>query len=670
MMNKSPGSLILHFLLITTLIGCQLPQRGQDSTSTPVAVGKAGDFASLSAPDRSVLVQATGVAFGRDDIPQPPAKYEEIRIEKSILVPMRDGVRLATDLYFPVGASGPLPVILIRLPYNKNTLVGFRRSGSLGHFFAGQGYVVAVQDMRGRFESEGLYTVSRADRDDGYDSIEWLSNQAWSTGKIGTYGCSYLGENQIMQAATRHPNHFAAVPQAAGGSYGASNRPFGVIRGGVFELATGLGWFWSYGDKIFYRPPPGLSDTLRRSLSGGYQTLPNKPEIDFKEAFWHLPTVDILKHYGGPVTDYEDFLSHPPGDPYWATLNYVLNDDHFDVPALHVSSWFDGVPRETTLEFNLFRENAVSKRARDNQYMIMSPTAHCRSELMPDADNALVGELPVGDIRLDYMHIYVNWFDHWLKGEENGVLDMPKVQYYLMGANEWRSAETWPVPDTEFTKFYLHSDGGANSRLGSGMLDVHKPSHAEPFDRFTYDPGNPVPSVGGPICCISAEAAPAGSYDQSEVEMRHDVLVYTTPPLEYPLDVVGPIDVQLWVSSSARDTDFTVKLVDVYPDGTAYNIQEGILRARYREGYEKTVFMKEGEIYPLTVDLSVTANQFGQGHRIRIEVSSSNFPRSERNLNTGGNNYDETQWIVARNRIHHSNQYPSHILLPIVPSTR
>ena len=274
-----------------------------------------------------------------------------------------------------------------------------------------------------------------------------------------------------------------------------------------------------------------------------------------------------------------------------------------------------------------------------------------------------------GDARLDYFRIYLDWFDHWLKGVDNGVTEMPKVQYYLMGANEWRTSDVWPVPGTQQVPLYLHSSGQANTRNGDGFLTAVAPFD-EPPDSYVYDPGNPVPSLGGPICCTSAEGSVAGAFDQSEIELREDVLVYTTQPLGDGLEVTGELEAILYVSSSARDTDFTVKIVDVHPDGGAYNVQEGILRARYREGFDRWVFMNEGGVYEVRIDLHATAHYFKPGHRIRVEVSSSNFPRLDRNLNTGGNNYDESEWVVATNTIHHSRATPSRIVLPVVSTSR
>ena len=602
-------------------------------------------------------------ASGRQRPGTPPPAYE-IRLEKSVLVPMRDGVRLSTDLYIPVGAAEPLPTVLIRLPYNKNQYMRLRQPGSDAYFFAGQGYMVAVQDMRGRYESEGEYVVSRANRDDGYDTVDWIAQRRWSNGKVGTYGCSYLGENQIQLAATRHPAHAAAIPQAAGGGYDGTFRPFLFMDGGAFEMASGLSWFAFAGRKTFDRPPPGTPDSLYRAQVRTMNTAPPLPSLNLTEAFRELPVIDILKQHGFPPTDYEDFVRHSPGDPYWKSLRYVTDEDRFNVPTLHVNSWYDLGPRETLMTFNLFRRNAESETARDNQFVIISPTDHCRSEFV--GNPLILGERDLGDARYAYFKLYLDWFDHWLKGVDNGVTDRDPVQYYLMGANAWRTAGAWPVPGTEYVTYYLHSGGRANTREGDGTLSTTPPGE-EPPDTYTYDPADPVPSVGGPICCTSPDAAPAGSYDQSAVELRDDVLVYTSAVLGEGLEVTGELEAVLYVVSSARDTDFTVKLVDVYPDGRAFNVQETILRARYRDGYDRVVLMEEGEVYELHLDLHATGNYFGPGHRIRVEVSSSNFPRFDRNLNTGGNNYDETGWITARNTIYHTAQYPSHVVLPVVP---
>ena len=627
----------------------------------PIAVGPAARFRGLLAlvllagcgPPAAMDAPATDV---EGPFPRPEGAYE-VRLDPTHMVPMRDGVRLATDLYFPVGTDTPLPVVQIRTPYGK---LPHRRDASAARYFASHGFAVAVQDMRGRYQSEGEYFVSRADREDGYDMVSWLAEQPWSNGRIGTYGCSYLGENQMQLAATRNPHHAAALPQAAGGSY----RYFGVIFGGVTELAASLGWFRGAGSKVFYRIPPGTPREAMLQVEEMINPGPNPGELDFQAAWRTLPYIDMLKASGAPPTDFEAFVSHEPGDPWWDRIGYVQPDDRFDVPALHVNSWYDLGVGETLKLFNLLSDNAESDRARDNQFAIISPTDHCTSEIA--TSRTVVGERDLGDARLDYWTIYLDWFDHWLRDDADADFDMPRLQYYLMGANEWRTAGSWPVEGTEFRPMYLHSGGSANTRAGDGRLSWEAPDEEQPADTFTYDPDDPVPTIGGPVCCTGTADAPAGGFDQSAVEDRHDVLVYTSEPLDEGLEVTGPIELVLYVSSDARDTDIVGKLVDVHPDGRAINVQEGILRARYREGYGRKVWMEPGEVYELRIDLQATANYFGAGHRIRLEITSSSFPRWERNLNTGGRNHDETEWELARNSVHHAPMSASRLIVPIV----
>lgn len=578
-----------------------------------------------------------------------PAPKFEVRVEQDVMIAMRDGVKLATDLFFPVGLEGKLPVILMRTPYNK----AYHRADGRGapRQFAAQGYIVAVQDTRGRFASEGEFIVQGGDVQDGYDTVEWLTRQSWSNGNIGTLGCSYEGDVQILQAQARHPSLKCMIPQAAGSSIGsAGNRYyyFGAIKGGVVELAGGLGWFANFGNKDRTKPTSPL------------------PESTFGKFWDTLPLTGMVERAGGPPkTDWNDLISREITDPWWDQFGYLKGNEKFDVPALHINSWYDFGVAETLLEFNLLRTNAMSELAKNNQFAVISPTSHCRSET-GTSSRTIVGERDMGDAQFDYFTLYLNWFDHWLRGTDNGVTRRPKLMIYVMGKNEWRAEQEWPLARTRYTKYFLHSDGRANSLSGTGTLSI-EPPRREPSDKYTYDPGKPVPSRGGPLCCTGTPDAPEGSFDQSEVEARKDVLVYTAPVLKQGLEVTGPVKATLYVSSSARDTDFTVKLVDVYPDGKAYNVQEGILRARYREGFTKKVWMKPGGVYEVEIDLEVTSNYFGPGHRIRVEVASSNFPRFDRNLNTGGKNYDETRWIVAENKIHHSARYPSYVLLPVIP---
>lgn len=549
-----------------------------------------------------------------------------VRTEKEIMVKMRDGVQLATDLYFPDGAKGKLPAVLLRTIYTKE------REFDGDPVFAElvrHGYVVAIQDTRGRAAPGSDVKPTVGDRDDAYDTVSWLTSQPWSNRKVGSAGCSSPGEAQLLLAATRHPHHVAAIPQSSASGYNIRGRPWASFDGGVFELAQTAGWFSGDPSKVDYAT---------------------------------LPIIDVLKRAGLPPTEYENFASSNPDGEYFRTFEWLRPGDQLNVPALFFDAWYDYGAAETLELFNVLRTESVTASARENQFVIIAPSSHCG--YASATEHTVVGARDLGDARIDVMNLMLRWYDHWLKGVDNGVTDMPKVQYYVMGRNRWQSAGAWPVPGTRFAKLYLASNGRANGRRGDGTLSFEPDFDAEP-DRFVYDPATPVPSLGGQACCTGTDTE-SGSYDQSQIELRDDVLVYTSAILDEGLEVTGPLQVVLHVSSSARDTDFTAKLVDVYPDGRAFNVQEGALRMRYREGFDTILSMRPGEVYRARLDLHTTSNYFGPGHRIRLDISSSNFPRWDRNLNTGGNNYDESDFIVAENSVHHSAQYPSYIVLPIV----
>jgi putative CocE/NonD family hydrolase len=584
------------------------------------------------------LAQSTANPYAR---PAPKNKFE---VRKNVMVPMRDGVRLATDIYTPSGAGERLPVILIRVPYNKDT---YRGATIPAEFFAGQGYVVLVQDVRGKHASEGEYAVQMADARDGYDAVEWAAKQPWSTGKIGTYGCSYLGEVQFLLAKMRHPNHIAMIPQSASGALGPAGghyTNFGFNFGGATLLSSAFGWFGVAGSKVKGAKGPD--------------------SIDFQSLLRSLPTAEMDKRAGYPPTDFRDFFTHPPADPYWEQMHYLRDDDRFDTPALHVNSWLDVTPEQTLYAFNLMRRRAVSARARDNQFVIISPTVHCASEAA--REQTKVGDRDFGDARLAYWKLYLDWFDYWLKGVENGVKNRPKAQYYLMGKNEWRTSPVWPPAEMRAIPFYLSSKAGAATSAGDGLLAVTKPVGSG-RDRFTYDPADPLPSRGGGICCTGNPTDVPGVFDQSILESRRDLLVYSTPLLDRGVTIAGPVRLVLYVSSDARDTDFTAKLIDVDEQGRAWNVSNGILRARYRDGMTKSVLMERDRVYRVEVSLNSTAHYFAPGHRIRLHVSSSDFPMYDRNLNTGGDNVTETNWVKANNTIHFGARNPSQLLLPVVP---
>lgn len=609
-------------------------------------------LACLAAPTSDVSAPA---------IP-PPVGSESFRLDKSVQIPMRDGVHLSTDLYFPEGGALRRPVILIRTPYGKQ---GWRQGNSraaLTTMFVTHGYIVAVQDKRGRFESQGRYALATHEDIDGYDTVEWLSKQVWSNGKVGSYGCSDSGDAQVWMAQSRPPALAAMIPQASGSAVGPAGgryRYFGAFNGGALQLAAAEEWMISSGSKAFWGPPPWLPADKFREIADQFTTRPKavvEPDA-LEPLLWTLPVTDMMKRVGMTFTDWEDILRHDLADPWWSQFPYFKGAEKVDVPSLFINSWGDFGVNETLFEFNFFQEHAQSDKSRRNQFVIISPTTHCASELA--SVPTVVGKRDLGDARRDFWGVYLNWYAYWLKGEANAITDMPRVQYFLMGSNEWKSADAWPIPGTEFRRYYLHSGGSANSRYGDGTLLTTEPGE-EPADRYVYDPASPVPTGTGP-------GLPEGFFDQSAVEMRHDVLVYTSPPLKEAVEVTGPIMARIYVSSSAKDTDFTAKLVDVFPDGRAFNLQDGILRARYREGFTKKAWMTPGVVYPLDISLDATSNFFPAGHRIRLEVSSSNFPRFDRNLNTGGNNFDEIAWNIANNSVHHSKQSSSFLLLPIVP---
>lgn len=642
---------------------------GRSALPTAGLVALTACFASVTAGADGIEAQQRYLRGLPDSGPVPPPGVTAgIRDEYSHFVSTRDDVRLSTDLYFPAGASRPLPTILIRTPYDKRAWRSGGPAFEQTQAFVNAGYVVAVQDVRGKFESEGRFAPSFKDDVDEYDTVDWLVAQEWSDGNVGRYGCSYLGDNQVMGARLKHPAVKALIPQSSGsavGSVGKRYRYFGLKNGGVNELVMAVGWFREAGSKIYYRPPWRMEREAFLEIADLFDPAPRVPENDTWELAEHLPTVEIMQKAGGAPTDYEEMFSRGPADDWWRRFPYLQEGDTIDVPALFDNGWYDFGVAETLIEFNYFRENAVSETAAENQFAIISPMTHCTQLYV--TENAVVGDRPVGDPRYNYWKLYIDWFDHWLKGEENGVTDLPKFQYYVMGRNEWRGADRYPLPETQWTRFYLHSSGKANT-VGDGVLSRSAPA-GEPPDSFRYDPLDPVPSRGGPLCCTATEEPPEGSFDQRDIQARPDVLIYTTEPFAEGLEVTGPLVLVLHVSSDARDTDFTARVTDVYPDGRAFNVQEGILRARYRNGYERQVWMEDGDVYRLEIDLQATSNWFAPGHRLRLEVSSSSWPRWERNLNTGGAVERERREdaVVAHNTVHHSGEHPSFLLVPVIP---
>ena len=589
-------------------------------------------------------------------------------IDQKVMMPMRDGVRLATDIYRPK-TDKKVPIIFSRTPYNFNSWGdGERRTRTASRAYEAvkRGYAYVVQNERGRYYSEGEWDILGTPLTDGYDAFSWMKDQSWSNGKIGTLGCSSTAEWQMAVAALDHPSHAAMVPQGYGagvGRVGDFYEQGNWYRGGVEQM---LFFAWLYGvehDKFKPRIPEGATQEDLIRISRFYDLAPENPPVDMSEALQHLPIQDILQNINGKREIFDKMVRRKPNHQDWYKGGLYHDNMDFGVPSFWFASWYDVSISPNLALFNHVRKNASDPVVRDNQYLVIAPNLHCRYTRA--TENTIVGERSVGDARLNYDEQIYGWFDLWLKGEENDFKEKtPRVQYYTMGSNKWQSSETWPPENSNLETFYISSGGRANSLYGDGRL-TRANNSKDQYDQFTYDPMNPVPSYGGNVCC-TGNAVKGGAYDQQEMETRNDILVYTSDVLDEGVEISGFIEATLYVSSDVKDTDFTLKLIDVYPDGRAYNLDETIQRARYREGYDKEVFMEDGQVYKLDLTPLSTSNYFEKGHRIRIEISSSNFPRFARNLNTGGNNYDEKEGVVATNKVHHGGDYPSQIRLPIV----
>jgi putative CocE/NonD family hydrolase len=598
------------------------------------------------------------------------SKINEIgTLEQKVMMPMRDGVRLATDIYIP-RSDKKVPIIFSRTPYNFNSWGDGEeknRTHQRAYEALKRGYAYVVQNERGRYFSEGEWDILGVPLTDGYDAFSWMSEQSWSNGKIGTLGCSSTAEWQMAVAALDHPSHAAMVPQGFGAGVGRVDDFFeqgNWYRGGVEQLLFGT---WLYGvehDKFKPRIPAGASQEDLIRISRFYDLAPENPPVDWAKKIKHLPLQDLLKNVGGKKEIFDKMIKRKPNDKDWYKGGLYHDNMDFGVPSFWFVSWYDVATTPNIALFNHVRKNSVDQFVNDNQYLVIAPTLHCG--FTRATENTIVGERSVGDARLNYDEQIYDWFDLMLKEKQNDFKEnTPRVQYYTMGSNKWQSSEVWPPENIEMTTFYLSSNGSANTMYGDGKLTTLKRKINNKSDSFIYNPLDPVTSNGGGVCCMG-NAVKGGAYDQQEVETRDDVLVYTSETLKNGFEVTGFINSSIYISSDVKDTDITIKLIDVYPDGTAYNIDETIQRVRYREGYDKEVFMEKGNVYKVDLSQMSTSNYFKKNHKIRIEISSSNFPRFARNLNTGGDNFNESKGIIARNTIHHSKKYPSSITLPIV----
>lgn len=574
--------------------------------------------------------------------------------ERNVMVPMRDGVRLATDIFRP-NVPGRFPVLVTRGPYGKDSYV--ENPNHSIWFFPKHGYVVVSQDCRARFESEGdYYNPVFQEAQDGYDTVEWAARQPWSNGRVGTTGQSYLGATQYALATCNPlPPHLQVMaPVSASADFHQS---------WVYHTGGAMEWGWM----VPYAIHKGRNTLARHQrtellpLMDGYVLPPDNFAQPLRDQWYaHLPLNDWTNRLKEAAPYFQEYIDHEADGPYWWRVNLLRHLESITVPMFHVSSWYDIFLEGALNGFQAMRERGGSDLARRSQKLLVGPWAHIRPYTAPTSGET--GDIDFGpEARIELHEHLLRWFDYWLKDIDTGIMNEPPVYLFVMGENRWRAEHEWPLARTHYTRYYFHSDGPANTRHGAGTLSTAPPGD-EPADTYRYDPRNPVPTRGGNTLII-----PQGVADQGSVEDRPDVLVYTSMPLERDMEVTGPIKVRLFAASSCVDTDFTAKLVDVRPDGYAQNLQDGIIRARYRTSASETSFLKPGNIYEFVIDLWATSHVFHAGHRLRVEISSSNFPRFDRNPNTGAALGQDNRLEVANQTVLHSATYPSQIVLPIIP---
>ena len=584
--------------------------------------------------------------------------------DTAVLVPMRDGIGLSTNIWRPKGATGPLPTILWKTPYNEHVPRGSTARYAIEA--VRNGYAFIVQNERGRYFSQGKYEILGYPQTDGYDTLSWIAKQAWSNGKVGTLGCSSSAEWQLALAAMNHPAHAAMVPMASGAGIGKVG-PFweqgNFFTGGVPRTLFAI-WMYGVDNPLRAQLPDAVDGPMRARIARYNDLDAKKPDVDWKKQIYHLPYAELLSSLGEPPGTFETQIARGPGDPAWKTGGLYDDSMGWGVPALWFNSWYDVSIGPNMALYNHARSVNSNPVASANQYVVVGPNPHCQFARL--GKDYKVGDREMGDASFPVDQQIFAFFDRWLKDQPKAFpAETPHVRYFTMGLNRWQSDAQWPPKAAQPVRMYLRSNGSANSMFGDGVLSFEAPAAAEPKDTYRYDPVNPVQTIGGGDCCNGGIVIP-GPFDQRPVEARHDVLVYTSAPLDAPMEVTGFVNAVLNVSSSAKDTDFAVKLVDVAPDGTAWIIGDTILRARYRDGYLKPEPMQPGQVYALKPTPITTSIQFGKGHRIRVEITSSNFPKFARNLNTGGPNETESTMVVADNAVHHSADAPSYIELPVV----
>jgi putative CocE/NonD family hydrolase len=565
-----------------------------------------------------------------------------IETEHNVDAKMRDGVILRSDIYRPAG-DAPYPVLLCRTPYGKTRR---KLHAEIGEEMASRGYIVVYQDVRGRYDSDGemlLHMGSDPQNpciNDGYDTVEWCATLPGSTGKVGTFGNSYCGMTQWEMAPTRPPHLVCMFTQGVVANH-LDRHMSGVVR-----LGRRMTWTMNS-----ISPDAALKQQIRQAAKTPEEADEFWESRDRSKWLWYLPVADIPEH------------AMPGMSEYWQRLLRETVKDHFhhhtrhkdvDVPVLCGTGWYDQQVG-TVKHFVGMKENAMTEHARDNQHLIVGPWGHTTLAL-----NRELGEMDFGaEAERDYYDIADAWFSKWLKGETTEVDDWPAAQIFVMGKNSWRREDQWPPKGMKPTPWFFHSDGHANSNAGDGVLSPAPPTEDEAPDAYDYDPRDPVMT----IYTMSGQQVPM---DNRRLDGRRDILCYTSAPLEHPVEIVGPVEVKLFFSSSAKDTDFVGKLLDIHPDGFAQEVSYGLRRARYRNGSDKNELLTPGEVYEITITMNPTGNCFLPGHRIRVDIQSSDFPNFDRNHNTGGDDYFDAELQVAHQTVFHNSHYASHVVLPVM----
>jgi putative CocE/NonD family hydrolase len=572
---------------------------------------------------------------------------EAIRLDINVPIKMRDGTVLYADVWRP-DKSGKHPAILTRTPYNKNLQFPTRAGYMNPQRIARAGYAVVIQDVRGTGDSEGQAFFWKQEVEDGYDAVEGVAALSWCDGNIGMYGFSYFGYTQLAAAVAQPPHLKAICPGMT--LYIPRSFPYS-LKGDAFKHQVHLSWCLGRTLGELMRrslPPQEMMANLKRIIALTDAIKEQVKILPVKDA----PAAKLVDEFG-MMPAFRDVVTHNDKE-YWNQAAEALNMDEIDIPVFSFAGWYDTEMTPGVLANYRELEDRKADKLPANRLLI-GPWIHSADMLN------VVGQLDFGlassGVMTDITGQHLRWFDRWLKSKENGVDKDPPVRIFVMGANTWRDEGEWPLSRTKYRKYYLHSGGQANTRDGNGALGTSLPGDEQP-DSYLYDPRNPVPS----------NEMGMGAFDQRAVESRPDVLAYTTPTLEKDLEVTGPVKLKIYAASSAVDTDFTGKLVDVWPGGAAYNVAEGIIRARFRRSVDDPELLRPEEVYEYNIDLGGTSNVFKAGHRILLEISSSNFPKWARNLNTGANPGEDASPRVAAQTVYHDQKRASHIVLPVIPA--